>query len=198
MAKKTTPIPKKPRALTARERRFVDEYMIDLNATQAAIRAGYSERTAGAIGYENLTKPEIQSAITAARAAQQQRTQITADRVLQEVARLALYDPRKFFDADGRPKQIQDLDDDTAAVLAGLDVSEIASDRDSPLITVKKYKLPDKGANLERLMKHLGLFGVDNSQKVDPLASLLHAIASNNGSGFQPVKKDPERDKDAG
>lgn len=81
--------------LTAKQQRFVDEYMIDLNATQAAIRAGYSLDTAGAIGYENLKKPEIQVAIAEARRAQQERTNITADRWLQEVALIALADARE-------------------------------------------------------------------------------------------------------
>lgn len=81
--------------LTAKQQRFVDEYMIDLNATQAAIRAGYSQDTAGAIGYENLKKPEIQLALSEARRAQQERTQITADRWLQEVALIALADARE-------------------------------------------------------------------------------------------------------
>lgn len=87
--------------LTAKQARFVEEYLVDLNATQAAIRAGYSESTARAIGYENLTKPDIQKAITAAREKQQQRTEITADRVLAEYAKIAFFDPRKLFTADG-------------------------------------------------------------------------------------------------
>ena len=53
--------------LTAKQERFVSEYLIDLNATQAAIRAGYSEKTAGQVGFENLKKPEIEKAISDAR-----------------------------------------------------------------------------------------------------------------------------------
>jgi phage terminase small subunit len=68
--------------LTAKQQRFVEEYLIDLNATQAAIRAGYSQDTARAIGCENLTKPDIQEAIELARAEQRKRTQIDADYVL--------------------------------------------------------------------------------------------------------------------
>lgn len=68
--------------MNARQRRFVDEYLIDLNATQAAIRAGYSEKTARAIGAENLTKPDIVSAIDAAKAERAQRTTVTADYVV--------------------------------------------------------------------------------------------------------------------
>lgn len=69
--------------------------MVDLNATQAAIRAGYSADTAGSIGHENLQKPEVVLGIQAARRAQQERTGITADIVLREIALIALADARK-------------------------------------------------------------------------------------------------------
>lgn len=70
--------------MTEKQQRFVEEYLIDGNATQAAIRAGYSERTAYVIGHENLSKPEIASALAAARQARTERTQITADWVLEQ------------------------------------------------------------------------------------------------------------------
>ena len=69
-------------ALTDKQQRFVEEYLIDLNATQAAIRAGYSGDTAKEIGYENLTKPHVAEAIQAAMAERSKRTQIDADYVL--------------------------------------------------------------------------------------------------------------------
>ena len=72
--------------LTAKQQRFVDEYLIDLNATQAAIRAGYSEKTAFSIGTENLRKPLIQKAIQQRKQAREQRTEITQDRVIQELS----------------------------------------------------------------------------------------------------------------
>ena len=69
-------------SLTAKQARFVEEYLIDLNATQAAIRAGYSEKTAHSIGAENLIKPEIQNAISEARARISERTELTVDMVV--------------------------------------------------------------------------------------------------------------------
>lgn len=68
--------------LTEKQAAFVQEYLIDLNATQAAIRAGYSKDTAHQIGYENLRKPDLSQAITRALAEREQRTQITQDYVL--------------------------------------------------------------------------------------------------------------------
>lgn len=76
-------------ALTEKQKRFVAEYLVDLNATQAAIRAGYSEKTAGSVGNENLKKPEIQNAIQKAVADRQQRTEITQDKVLDELGKVA-------------------------------------------------------------------------------------------------------------
>ena len=73
-------------ALTPKQKLFVDEYLVDLNATQAAIRAGYSEKTAYSIGNENLMKPEIAKAIQNAQQKRQGRTEITQDRVVQEIA----------------------------------------------------------------------------------------------------------------
>lgn len=71
--------------LTAKQQRFVDEYLIDLNATQAAIRAGYSAKRADAIGYENLRKPEVAAAVEAAMQDRAKRTEITQDYVLQTI-----------------------------------------------------------------------------------------------------------------
>jgi phage terminase small subunit len=76
-------------SLTARQQRFVDEYLLDLNATQAAVRAGYSARSASAIGFENLRKPEIGAAICEAQAERACKTRVTADDVLRELWSIA-------------------------------------------------------------------------------------------------------------
>lgn len=75
--------------MTDRQRRFVDEYLVDLNATQAAIRAGYSRHTASVIGCENLGKPEIQAAISEAMQQRQRSTGITHDKILEALAAVA-------------------------------------------------------------------------------------------------------------
>lgn len=147
--------------LTGRQKKFVMEYLVDLNATQAAIRAGYSERTAKSVGCENLTKPDIQVAIQEAQKELAKRVKITPELVLQEYARLGFLDPRKFFRADGSPIDITELDDDTAAALAGLEVMEIYEGRGDDRTFVgylKKYKLTDKKGALDSIAKHLGMF----------------------------------------
>lgn len=78
-----------PNKLTKKEARFVQEYLIDLNATQAAIRAGYSAKTARQIGYQLLTKLHIQNAIAEAQAKAAEKLEITRERVLPEIADIA-------------------------------------------------------------------------------------------------------------
>ena len=78
------------RELTGKQKRFVEEYLCDLNATQAAIRAGYSAKTAEVVGYENLRKPQIAAAIQEETNKRSTRTEITADRVLREISHMAL------------------------------------------------------------------------------------------------------------
>ncbi|MGN7457882.1 terminase small subunit [Paenibacillus pasadenensis] len=82
-------------ALTAKQKKFVAEYLVDLNATQAAIRAGYSKKTARSVGQENLTKPDIQRELQAAMSERARRTEITADMVLQRWWAIATADPNE-------------------------------------------------------------------------------------------------------
>jgi hypothetical protein len=91
-------------ALNRRQALFVAEYLKDLNASAAARRAGYSEKTAFRSGIENMQKPAITEAIAAAMKDRSERVQITADRVLLELSRLAFLDIRKAFNADGSLK----------------------------------------------------------------------------------------------
>lgn len=79
-------------ALTEKQKRFCEEYLIDLNATQAALRAGYKEKTARSIASENLTKPDIQKYLKELMAERSERTEITADNVLKELEKVAFAD----------------------------------------------------------------------------------------------------------
>ncbi len=154
--------------LKGKQPAFVQEYLIDLNATQAAIRAGYSKKTAKDIGCENLAKPNIQEAIQKALKKRELRTEITQDRVLKEYARIAFLDPRNFFDESDNLKSITELDDDTAACLTGMDIStRFIKNKGDDLEpeTVKKIKFIDKKGALDSVAKHLGMFEKDNKQK---------------------------------
>ena len=140
--------------LTPKQRQFVDEYLIDLNATQAAIRAGYSVRTAAEIGRQNLMKLEIQNAIWKVQAERSARTEITADRVVKELARIAFANPRKIFKWGPGGITLLDseqLTDDEAAVS---EVSETTTENGGSI----KAKLHDKIKALDLLGRHLGMF----------------------------------------
>lgn len=173
---------------------FVSEYIIDRNGTRAAIAAGYAPKSAAVQASRLLTTDKVRRAVNTHReeviAKVQQDTGITIERTLREIARIGFFDPRRMFTEDGRPKAIHELDDDTAAVIAGLDVVEEFAGQGQDRVQighVKKWKLADKKGALDMLMKHLGSYEVDNKQKVDGLADLLGSI----GRSALPVVKDP-------
>jgi len=147
----------KIKKLTPKQETFVREYLIDLNSTQAAIRAGYSAKTADRIGPELLGKTCVADAIQAGMDKRAAKTGITAERVLNEIAKLAFFDPRKMFDDAGEPIHVSQLDDDTAAAIAGLEVVTKGND-EIGYASVMKVKLADKSKNLELLGRHLKLF----------------------------------------
>ena len=88
-----------PAKLTPKQKKFIDEYLIDLNATQAAIRAGYSEKTANRAASRLLSNVDFQVEVQKARLRQQERTEITADMVLKELATIALDDAADYSDS---------------------------------------------------------------------------------------------------
>lgn len=150
------------RELTDKEARFVEEYLIDLNATKAAIRAGYSEHTAKQIGSEVLGKSEVQDAVAQAMAARSERTEVTQDQVIQELRSVAFSDMRDFAewkDASVRLKDSVELRENVSLAVA--DVSQSMS-QFGPNVRIK---LHDKMRALELLGKHLGMFGKDPGEQ---------------------------------
>jgi phage terminase small subunit len=142
-------------ALNPKQERFCNEYLVDYNATQAAIRAGYSKKTAYVIAAEILSKKEVQEYLSAKKTILADQLSITQERTMQEIGRIAFQDVRKFYKEDGSFKSIHELDDDAAAVLAGFDVEEIRGEESG---TVKKIRRWDKTKALEMLAKHYNLF----------------------------------------
>lgn len=145
---------------------FVAEYLIDMNATQAAIRAGYSEKTAGSQAFDLLRKPEIQEAISLAMEERAKRTDITQDRVLLELAKIGFSDIRKAV-AWGPEVQIVDPDTGETAISNGVALIASGSIDDDTAAAVSeisqtaqgiKIKLHDKRAALVDIGKHLGMF----------------------------------------
>lgn len=153
-------------ALSNKQRRFVDEYLVDLNATQAAIRAGYAPKRADAIGYENLRKPDIAAHISERMKDREKRTEITQDMVVAELAKIGFADIRK---ALKWGPEIYVIDKDTGEAVASNGVSLIPSEDidDTTAAAISeisqtaqgiKLKLHDKRAALVDLGRHLGMF----------------------------------------
>ena len=150
------------RKLTAKQKLFVAEYLADPSATRAAIRAGYSPRTARVIGYVNLQKPVIQAAIIKAQAPRLRRLDMAAEDVLIELARIAGANVLDYMriDADGAPiVDFAGLDRESAAAISEITVEEVGQGRGVEKREVRriKFRLHDKLAALDKLAKHFGL-----------------------------------------
>lgn len=109
--------------LTDKQEQFCQRYLIDFNATKAAIEAGYAESGASVEGHRLLRNANIQSRINDLRLSIGKNFNITRERIAQEYSRIAFFDIKRAFDADGELIPVIDLDDDTAAAIAGIEVS---------------------------------------------------------------------------
>ena len=141
--------------LTKKQKLFVEEYLIDLNATQAAIRAGYSPDTAQQMGSENLSKPVIKNAIDKATADRSRRTGINQHVGLHEIAKMPFLNPVDVIDMDEATIKGEANRDDTACI-ASVKVKVIPGEGGN--ITEREVKTYDKLKALELLGKHLGMF----------------------------------------
>ncbi len=169
--------------MTPRQAAFVREYLIDLNATQAAIRAGYSARAAHVTGPRLLANARVAEAIQKGQAKRADKLEITADRVLLEIARLAFADARKLVKWSGDTMTTvssEEIDDDTAAAVA-----EVSQTFGSDGRQAVKLRLHDKSKALDNLLDHLGLKGVKKLkfEDVDQAAAALGALL-----GVDPAK----------
>src|SRR4051794_33786192 len=142
--------------LNERQARFVAEYLVDLNATQAAIRAGYSTATASQIGARLLANVKVAAAIAEAQAARSRRTEVTADRVVLELARVAFGDPRRVMSwgpGGVKLRPSAELADEEAAIVA--EASQTVTEAGGTI----RLKTVDKLGALRLLAQHLGMLG---------------------------------------
>lgn len=148
--------------LTAKQQAFVDEYLIDRNATQAAIRAGYSAKTAYSQGQRLLKNVEVLAAVSGGLKGLSEATGITAARVILELARLGTSDVRRMFNEHGSLLSIVNLSDDAAAAVSSIKVvtKRLPTGDGEPAEVeyISEIKLWDKNSALEKLGKHLKLF----------------------------------------
>ena len=140
--------------LTIKQQCFVNEYLIDLNATQAAIRAGYSAKTADAQGSRMLANVKVQQAISEAMAKRSRRTGVNQDRVVLELAKIAFVKMTDVVDSDGAIRE--DATDDDLACIESIKVKR--SDTDTGSSEEREVKVASKLKALELLGKHLGMW----------------------------------------
>lgn len=161
--------------MTQKQKRFIEEYLIDLNATQAAIRAGYSPETAGSIGSENLKKPEIRARIDKAMAERSKRTGISQDRVLYELAKIGFANITDVIDP-ATAKILPDAKEEDLACIQSIKI------KPNEFGTEREVKMYDKKAALVDIGRHLGMFkdkvevsGLKEEQtKLDAILKQLH------------------------
>lgn len=166
-------------ALTAKQQRFVDEYLIDLNATQAAIRAGYSKKTADQQASRLLTNVKVSQYLSERRLALQGRIEITQEMVLRELAKIGFSDIRKVVRWGETKVRMVDGEDDGPEDmvpyhgLALIDSTEIDEDTAGAIAEVSqgrdglKVKLHDKKGALVDIGRHLGMFAPPANPELD-------------------------------
>ncbi|CBV41978.1 terminase small subunit [Halomonas elongata] len=145
-------------ALTARQSRFVDEYLKDLNGKQAAIRAGYAERSAEGTASRLLSNAKVAEAIAQRKALRSERTKIDADYVLHRLVEIDQMDVADILADDGSILPVREWPQSWRRTLSGLDVAELwdgQGDEREQIGLLKKIKWPDKVKNLELLGKHV-------------------------------------------
>lgn len=139
--------------LTAKQARFVEEYLIDLNATQAAIRAGYSEKTAQQMGSENLLKPVIAKAIQEAQNKRTEQTQIDSAYVLKRLVEIDQMDVLDIMDDNGNVKPLKEWPKVWRQFISNIESVSLEDEAG----WLKKIKWPDKVKNLELLGRHVSV-----------------------------------------
>ena len=167
-------------ALTAKQQRFVIEYLVDLNATQAAIRAGYAAKGATDQAYQLMQRPEIAAAIKEAMEARNQRTKVDADYVLNRLTEIDQMDLLDILDDDMSIKPLSKWPKVWRQSLSGFDIAEIfeGAGKDRDLVgLMKKIKWPNKVKNLELLGKHVNVNAFREQVAVDVTLTLSQRMA---------------------
>lgn len=166
--------------LTPKQAQFVAEYVADLNATQAAIRAGYSAKTAEVQASRLLSNVKVAAAIRDAQDAREKRTAVTADRVVAELAKLAFANIEDFTRLVGsdRVPDLSTATRDQLAAVSEIVVDEYVDGRGEGARDVKRvrFKLVDKRAALVDLGRHLGMF-VDRHEHSGPAGGPIETAA---------------------
>lgn len=144
---------------------FVEAFLLNGgNATDAALRAGFSPKTAYSQGSRLLKNVEISTAIANRQQQLAEKYRLTTDDVIRSISQELHFDPAKIYNADGSLKSVLEMDEDTRMALTAIECEEIGGG-DTPVTIVRKFKWAAKHQAREQAMKHLGMFEKDNQQK---------------------------------
>lgn len=164
--------------LTDKQKAFVNEYLIDLNATQAAIRAGYSAKNADKIGSQLLGKSRVSAEIQKKMAKREKRTEITQDRVLKELATIGFFQITDFMKVDKGQlviKDTSDVDLENIPAISGIKPTQFGLD----------VRFHDKVKALELIGEHLGMWS-GNTGNADSLARLDEILSEVKNNATKP------------
>ncbi|MBS9404917.1 terminase small subunit [Halomonas sp. TRM85114] len=167
-------------SLPPKQSRFVEEYILDLNATQAAIRAGYSPKTAYRTGADLLKKPQVRQLIDQYKVERSQRVQMDADRVLQRLAEIDAMDVADILNDDGSVKPLRKWPRIWRTYITSFDITELAEgsgDERQVVGLLKKIKWPDKLKNLEMIGRHVSVQAWKEQRELSGNLSLSHEEA---------------------
>lgn len=151
------------------------------NGTACAIECGYSKRTAASIASQLLSRLKIKKLANERSHEMLEETLLSSERLLQELSRIAFFDPRKLYHPDGRIKQVTEMDDNTVAAISSFDQDEITDGRGSKSKitgTSHKIRLHDKLQAIDKAMRMLGMFERDNKQKVESVAISVNLVGA--------------------
>lgn len=158
--------------LTDKQKRFCDEYIIDLNATQAALRAGYCAKSINNIGPANLLKVGIRNEIQKLKSERSDRVQIEADSVVKELALVGFSNIQDYLtvEEDGEVflKSFDAIETEKLAAIESIKINTTSNKDGSREYTTTQFKLHSKNNALEQLGRHLGIFDKDNQQRMKP------------------------------
>lgn len=179
--------------LKEKQKRFCEEYVIDLNASQAAIRAGYSEKTSRSQGQRMLTNVDIQNYIQELQKEISKRNDITVDECINILANIARVDIAEFYNVDSGLKDVHAIPKEHRQAIASLETYEVTTPEGEKIADIKKLKTTDKLKAVDMLLKHLGGYRRDNEQKtINSSIPLVLSDGRNYEDMLEDLKKEEE------
>lgn len=171
-------------AVMAREDLFIEAFIRTGNKAASIREAGYTDKNQTKVADRMLLKARVQSALAARRAELQAKFECSTDNTIGTLAKLCFFDPAQLFDGKGGLLAIGAMPEAVRMALAGIKARRIRPENEDDVqdLEILEVRFLDRGSNIERLMKHLGLFEKDNQQKpVNPITELLEYVASHGG-----------------